>query len=1043
MTAPVDPRAKARFLEALDLAPDARARFVGALARESPHLAAQVRSLLAAHSDGLASDLERAPAALAASLSAPKHSPGERFGDYELLEQVATGPFGEVWRARQASLDRIVALKLRRSGRASAPEERDRLRREAEAAARLDHPHITPVYEVGESEGISYFSMKWIDGGTLADRAGKPWPARLAVRLMVDVARAVHHAHQRGLLHRDLKPSNVLMDNADRPHVADFGIAERLDADARAASVQGIAGTPGYMAPEQADAGELTVATDVWGLGCILFELLTGRRAFSGDSVPDVLRRVRSADAPAPRSLRPEIARDLEAIVLTCLQRDPARRYPSASALADDLARWLAHEPIQARRSGPAARLALFARRSPLAATLVAIVSALVILLAAVASWASLELGSRLRESYLRQARATRLSRVPGARDAALELLRRAAAIRGGDDLRDEAIACLATSDLVLERSLARVGGRDGRAWVEGSFEHVAQCDERGFSVLGAGAAAEPTILAPSADVGFARWSSSGRWLLSKHDRAPEEPTDARLRVWDARAGGVCFALADAVSGRAADFSADERRLAYATESGELAIVGVPGGEIVLRTEIGARASSLGFHPDGSEILITLVGQRDALELRDAGTGALRREIALEAAPFSACWLDGGRRLAVACGDARIYLFESQGSEPCLRLDGHAAEVVDVFAPPRGPFLASYAWDETTRVWDLSSGTELRRFSGRVLGFDRSGERMSLVDERAWSVWRMRHGDFIATARAHRGKSPVAVAFAHDGELVASAGPDGVCVWSGRFDASPFSLAAMEARAVALLPGGDALAVGGPGGVWRVGLDGAREPELLLADPAWSLALSGDGRTLVAQGRAALHVLDPADPGAARTIPGPPGMEYVSISADGARIAVGNWRGSGARVWDLGRGGEPRVLLAGQVNVAAAISPDGSLLATTTSERFELLRIDTGESLLSIARRRAFGQSPAPVAFSPRGDAVAFGLSSDVVRLIDTRTLRARGDLEAPQPAAFTDFAFAPDGTRLAAGCATNRVQVWYLSELERELSRLGLVAAR
>jgi serine/threonine-protein kinase len=343
---------------------------------------------------------------------------GHTVGDYELLEEVARGGMGIVYKARQVSLNRVVALKMIRSGQFASAEEVRRVRTEAENAAGLDHPHIVPIYEVGEHQGEPYFSMKFIEGGRLA-----PLPPQIAgdqravAALLARVARAVHYAHQRGIIHRDLKPANVLLDAAGQPHITDFGLAKHFrTADPPRMRVRGdngspaaprqpgpgegegdgvrtemiptvseqtpwpspgtrLAGTPSYMAPEQA-AGErgLSTAVDVYGLGAILYELLTDRPPFHGGPLAEILRRVREGEPVRPRKLQPRIDRDLELICLTCLRKDPQKRYGSAEALADDLQRFAERKPIAIRRAGWAERTVKWAWRQPIVAALLFLV---------------------------------------------------------------------------------------------------------------------------------------------------------------------------------------------------------------------------------------------------------------------------------------------------------------------------------------------------------------------------------------------------------------------------------------------------------------------------------------------------------------------------------------------------------------------------------------------------------------------------------------------------------------------------------------------
>jgi serine/threonine-protein kinase len=305
-----------------------------------------------------------------------------RFGDYELLERIASGGMGVVYKARQLSVNRVVALKMILGGQLATEAEVLRFHAEAEAAAHLDHPNIVPIYEVGEHEGRHYFTMKYVDGGNLASQVDRFRDDPVAAaRLLAECAAAVHYGHRRGILHRDLKPGNILLDQEGNPHVSDFGLAKRMDAGSGLTQSGTVLGTPAYMAPEQAagNAKEITIAADVYSLGAILYELLTGRPPFSAQSPHETIRLVMEQPPARPRVTNPNVDRDLETICLKCLDKDRRQRYRSAEELADELRRYVSGEPIKARPSGRLGRVWRWSRRNPLVAAVTVVAATLLL----------------------------------------------------------------------------------------------------------------------------------------------------------------------------------------------------------------------------------------------------------------------------------------------------------------------------------------------------------------------------------------------------------------------------------------------------------------------------------------------------------------------------------------------------------------------------------------------------------------------------------------------------------------------------------------
>jgi tetratricopeptide (TPR) repeat protein/tRNA A-37 threonylcarbamoyl transferase component Bud32 len=400
--------------------------------REFPEYASDLQFLRAA--DDLVRQTLPLPEPAAASLG--------HCGNYLLLQEIARGGMGVVYKARQVGLNRLVALKMIRPGRFATADDLERFRHEAEAVAQLHHPHIVAVHEVGEHDGQPYFSMDYVAGQSLAAVVREnPLPAAQAAGYVQTIAEAVHYAHQHGIVHRDLKPANVLVDEARQPRITDFGLAKRIEAEAHLTLTGQVLGTPSYMPPEQA-AGKLDQIghrSDVYALGATLYELLTARPPFRADTLLETLRQVREAEPASPRSLNGHVPRNLETICLKCLEKEPVKRYGSAQDLANELKRFLKGEPIRARPAGPAERLWRWCRRNPVLAILIAAVVLSLLAGTAISLYFAVQANYRTREVERQR---DEVAKQKGRAEETLRLARRAVddfSMRFGQDKRLQA----------------------------------------------------------------------------------------------------------------------------------------------------------------------------------------------------------------------------------------------------------------------------------------------------------------------------------------------------------------------------------------------------------------------------------------------------------------------------------------------------------------------------------------------------------------------------------------------------------------------------
>ncbi|QDV07193.1 Serine/threonine-protein kinase PrkC [Planctomycetes bacterium Poly30] len=1054
-------RAKEIFLDALEKPPERRGEFIARATAGDQELGGAVEQLLDGHSKA---------DAIAGWFSGPPQpedglSVGEVLGNYELLAELDSGSDGRVFRARQEGLDREVALKVPGAGRFASAAEVTRFRREAEAVARLDHPGIVPVYDVDEVDGRHFFSMKLIEGGSLASRMAEFSLPEAAAGLVEKVARAVHHAHQRGILHRDIKPSNILLSHSSLPVVADFGIAAKLGARAETSRLA-VAGTPAYMAPEQAmDLGEPTTATDVWGLGCVLFELLEGSPPFRGSSVTDSLRRAREESTPmmarAHSALFRGRAADLEAIVRKCLQKDPANRYASAGALAEDLGCWLSHHPVSVRIQSPIERLQSNWRRQPFAYTLAAALALLVLCIAILAPLVSIELRrrldraqfaeevarTRLRSALLAQSKATRTSDSPGRRENALVNLAEAAAIAPSAALRDEAIRVLARPDLVVTAEFVFEPEADVALCVSGDGQFVVLANQNGpcrVVDLSSGET-QSVFVAPHGRVRYARLSPDGGWMLarSQGEFIQDGPkislvdldTGQARRTWEEGGTSIRFA-----------FDPTGRSIALLFEDSRLEVVSCETLQTVMELEVTS-LSDIQFGPDG-KTLYAATGEGRSLLGIDLLSGTTRRIVEDLSHPTSTIDIDpAGERIVVGYYAAEAQIFGLASGRLVSRCLGHAAEVATVEFLDAGR-AATSAWDGMTRTWDTMTGQPLLEWPGQLLtGSD--GTRGVLVTALGGRLTRhsISPSPLLVTLGGHEGKSPRGLACSADGTWVATGAVDGVRFWNVSAGTLLLHIAdTREVSSMAASGNGAFLYMSNGAGVQRIDVraalsGGSPECEQIIVGETGDLAVSWDGRRLAVvrpQERVEVYDIDRGLPRLLRTLEAPGRVAGLSLSPDGFRLVSGAWRGRGVRGWntDTGEVLFDRLADCGQVRVVFDASGD-RVLATTPGA----LQVwdQEGQPLFEerYSNRRSF-RSAGHIAADAGRRWMAAVVDRDTIELRDARTFKIAARLWS-DGVPLQSLLFVPGASLLVAGSTDGRAMVWDLQRMEVELAKLGL----
>jgi eukaryotic-like serine/threonine-protein kinase len=994
------------------------------------------------------------------SCSLPKIPATLSIEGYELLGELGRGGMGVVYKARQVRLDRLVALKVILAGVHAGDEDLARFRREGESLARIQHPNIIQIYEVGEQDGRPFFALEYVDGQSLAQRfSGIPLQARHAAHLVETLARAIHAANQHGVIHRDLKPANVLMTSGGVLKITDFGLAKRLDNGADPSRSGELMGTPSYMAPEQA-RGQTTLigaATDVYGLGAVLYELLAGRPPFHAETQLDTVLLVLNDEPIAPSRSQPRIPRDLETICLKCLRKEPGARYADGAALAEDLRRFLTHRPIKARRVGPLGRACLWCRRKPTQAALTISVAFLLVLIAVGATLSAYRLRQELLTSYTAQARASRGTKLPGRRFDGLSALAKAAQIRPSLELRNEAVAAMASVDIrLMQRREVDLSMVTALAF-DAALDRYAVGDAEGNIEISR--IADSRALLRLSNAGRPAWalqfSPDGQFLAARFNRMGQHLIAPEFRIWNANTGATVLRELPEKKHGAWDFSPDSRRIAVAYLDGSMEIRDLATGGTVERLPSGPVPHSIAFSPDG-RALAASCWQPAEVWIRDLDSGTVRR-FPHPAEVRGIAWHPESKLLAAACTDNGIYIWDlfKRTGQPRSILKGHEGSPRWLAFNHAGDLLASTGWDGTVRLWDPWIG-ELRVVSP---GFDYPPQfspddtRLGLgLDRSSIGIWEVASGHECRILCGHEGPwvSPHTIDVSPDGRLLASAGGDGIRLWNLDDGRQIAFLDAANCIAAFFQGDGKALVTSDSTGVrrWPIDLDlrdegirvWAASPQTILkqAGPLW-LSFSRSANLLVVgdPGRHRALLLSTEHPADHRVALAPhPDVNTGAISADGRWVSTSTWHGtSGTKVWDVGTGQLAKDL--GGTDADVAFSPNGRLLVAGSEVDYRSWKIGTWQPAWRL--RRDHATRSGPIAFSAHGRTLAIAPSTNLVRLIDAATGRTLADLKAADQRPLTWMCFSPDEGRLAVATANHLIHLWDLRRIRRQLADMGL----
>lgn len=969
--------------------------------------------------DGVADKLS----SLRKPLTCADRVPLRYLGDYELLGEVGRGGMGVVYKARQLSLNRLVALKVIAPEQLASPRTIERFYTEVETVAKLDHPNIVPIYETGARDGCHYFSMKLIDGASLAVRVadlrlpisdsksglGTVRVCRIT-NLLANIADAIHYGHQRGILHRDIKPGNILIDSNDAPHVTDFGLAKLLEGNTSLTQSGEVLGTPAYMAPEQAAGrtSQITIAADVYSLGVILYELLAGRPPFARDTPIETLHATLYQEPLSPRSLNRSVPRDLETICLKCLEKEPAKRYRSSQEFSQDLRRFERGEPIQARAATQAERAWRWCQRKPALATTLAVLHVILILGVAGIFWQwrrALEEQFRARENlYASDINQAQLALTTDNLRQALDLLRRQIPKAGEPDLRGFEWRYL-WRQCQSQELFSLSGHSEAVTSVEfspdGRFLATASQDSKAKVWDVATHREIATLAGHTNDAQTVCFSPRGDLLVTGSQ------TD--VRVWDGRTFQVLHTFPQRAT--KVRFSPGGQYLVAGGTN--LTVWDTSHWNVVTTRELppiseGAHPadsidSGLAFSPDGRRIavvleegvrLFTIPDLQDRELLRDQ----MPRTRFVEFSP-------DGRIVATCTLGHDVKLWEVEGCKELRSLSAHSDTVKGVAFSHDGKLIASASLDQTVKIWDVASGILVRTFRGHaeevwgVAFSPRTNLLASVSKDGAVKFWNLS----VEPSQAPDMKTFIPLGFSAAGDLMG---------FPGRGNLGAYDPATMERVSIAAFRG-------------RRGDD---ESRVSLGN------LSRNGMTMARQivGRPEAEVWDLRNRHFVCSVES---LGDVLLGPQAGLIATTTSNNT-VTVWQLPEGVQRCVLP--HATKPLVFAPDERILVTGEEGTSELKLWGVGphhqHTAVLIRNLNVKGITSGVAAFSPDGRRLACSTWGGFVRLFDAHSGRELASLIGHKRDV-SDISFSPDGRTLATISDDSTTRLWHLAS-GRELIR-------